>query len=236
MKEKINIISHEKVENQDLDYLIREYLVHSGYQESFMALETESNKVKVENDNMKLDNEFGNLSWKKDSINNMEIEEIVDLDKIRKYSDDGMTNQPELRKRTLSLMIERVNSLDDSNKSTDVLLIMNFLKERKIINNMITEKDYETALVYFQAQFKAFLIKNETIYKKIYFCLIVLIYLELLRRNDYHKAYEVLNSLDTTFWNRNLYVMMYDKDDKLNEYNLEVNSFIILEYISTSLL
>jgi len=230
MREKINIISQEKVENQDLDYLIREYLVHSGYQESFMALETESNKnLKVENDHMKLDNEFSNLSWRKDSINNMnnmEIEETVDLDKIRKYSEDGMTNQPELRKRTLSLMMDRVNSLDDSNKSTDVLLIMNFLKERKIINNMITEKDYETALTYFQAQFKPFLIKNETIYKKIYFCLIVLIYLELLRRNDYHKAYEVLNSLDASFWNRNIYVMMYDKDDRINEYNLEVRKII----------
>lgn len=117
MKEKINIISHEKVENQDLDYLIREYLVHSGYQESFMALETESNKnFKTENktennDQAKIDNEFNNLSWRKDTIDNkMEVEDVpYDLDKIRKYSDDGMTNQPELRKRTLSLMIDRVN-------------------------------------------------------------------------------------------------------------------------------
>lgn len=101
---------------------------------------------------------------------------------------------------------------------------------------MITEKDYETALTYFQAQFRAFLTKNETIYKKIYFCLIVLIYLELLKRNEYQMAYEVLNSLDASFWNRNIYVMMYDKMDKINEYTLEVKITLFLEYICSSLL
>jgi hypothetical protein len=42
MKEKLNSIISEKVELQDLDYIVREYLVHSGYQESFNAMEIDN--------------------------------------------------------------------------------------------------------------------------------------------------------------------------------------------------
>jgi hypothetical protein len=41
----------------------------------------------------------------------MEVDELpYDIDKLRKYSaDDGMLNEPGLRKRTLSFMIDRMN-------------------------------------------------------------------------------------------------------------------------------
>jgi hypothetical protein len=108
----------------DLDYIVREYLVHSGYQESFMALDFENSSKKVSNfekdnlyDNLHFEKEFSNLSWRKDSnyqSNHMEVieEYAFDLDKLRKYSaDDGMMKEPELRKRTLSIMIDRINGI-----------------------------------------------------------------------------------------------------------------------------
>lgn len=41
MKLKINEVISEEIKLIDMDYVIREYLVHSGYQETFMALEDE---------------------------------------------------------------------------------------------------------------------------------------------------------------------------------------------------
>ncbi len=120
MTEKINTISEEKVDNNDLDYLVREYLVHSGYQESFMAFDRENSPIIV-------DENYNDLSWKKNisaydvSAENMFIEKKTsaqmevddlpyDIDKLRKYSqDEGMLREPEMRKRTLSIVMERMN-------------------------------------------------------------------------------------------------------------------------------
>lgn len=41
MKQKINEVINEEIKLSEMDYVIREYLVHSGYQETFMALEDE---------------------------------------------------------------------------------------------------------------------------------------------------------------------------------------------------
>lgn len=116
----------ESVDIKDLDYIIREYLVHSGYQESFVALDKENNVVADPNtdkdnliDNIDFQKELSSLSWKKDSEMNflterqmsMNVEDnAFDMDKLRKYSaDEGILKEPELRKRTLSLMIDRMN-------------------------------------------------------------------------------------------------------------------------------
>jgi len=42
MQIKINDIFNEEIKLSEMDYVIREYLVHSGYQETFMALEDEN--------------------------------------------------------------------------------------------------------------------------------------------------------------------------------------------------
>jgi len=41
MKLTINDVRNEEIKLSEMDYIIREYLVHSGYQETFMALEDE---------------------------------------------------------------------------------------------------------------------------------------------------------------------------------------------------
>ena len=96
-----------------------------------MALEKEnSNSNKGLEDDLEFHKEISSLSWKYDSrgINQtvdhnnpaafqkqhsqgMEVEELpYDVDKLRKYSvDDGMLNEPVLRKRTLSIMMDRMN-------------------------------------------------------------------------------------------------------------------------------
>lgn len=127
MTQKMDCISQEKVEKKDMDYLIREYLVHSGYQESFMALDKEYEYNPVDLD---YDENYDGLSWKKDlseknelykknSLNEfdrgasgMEVDDVpYDLDKLRKYSqDEGLMKEPQIRKRTLSLIMERNNS------------------------------------------------------------------------------------------------------------------------------
>lgn len=42
MQQKVKDIINEEIRLNDMDYVIREYLVHSGYQETFMALEDEN--------------------------------------------------------------------------------------------------------------------------------------------------------------------------------------------------
>lgn len=81
-------------------------------------------KTEINCDNLNMYGELANLSWRKDSVDLVNINErqmsqqmdVVDdyipydLDKLRKYSaDDGMLKEPELRKRTLSMMMERIN-------------------------------------------------------------------------------------------------------------------------------
>jgi hypothetical protein len=142
MTEKMDSISQEKVEKKDMDYLIREYLVHSGYQESFMALDKEYNPVDL------IDENYDDLSWKKDlsekmaldnknSFNElerktsgqMEVDDLpYDIDKLRKYSqDEVLMKEPEMRKRTLSILMERNNSKIINNLNIFFLiLIFNF--------------------------------------------------------------------------------------------------------------
>ncbi len=42
MQNKIKEIFNQEIKLSEMDYIIREYLVHSGYQETFMALEDEN--------------------------------------------------------------------------------------------------------------------------------------------------------------------------------------------------
>lgn len=42
MKQRINEVMNEDIKLSEMDYVIREYLVHSGYQETFMALEDQN--------------------------------------------------------------------------------------------------------------------------------------------------------------------------------------------------
>lgn len=79
------------------------------------------------NNHIILDNidqeQYNNLTWRKESIENMnnfysqKSMDVVDdyqfdMDKLRKYSaDDGMLKEPELRKKTLSIMMDRINGI-----------------------------------------------------------------------------------------------------------------------------
>ena len=40
----------QEIKLSDMDYMIREYLVHSGYQETFMALEDENSTINHKNE------------------------------------------------------------------------------------------------------------------------------------------------------------------------------------------
>ncbi len=42
MKKQICDVMNQEIKLSEMDYVIREYLVHSGYQETFMALEDEN--------------------------------------------------------------------------------------------------------------------------------------------------------------------------------------------------
>jgi hypothetical protein len=99
---------------------------------------------------------------------------------------------------------------------------MNFLEERKILQNMIKEKDYITALTYFNTNFTEHTGKNENFFKKIILCIRCLEYLGELRLNDYNSAYQILNSFDQSYWTQNITVSLYDHEDKVVDYNLEV--------------
>jgi hypothetical protein len=120
------------------------------------------------------------------------------------------------------MVIIQIFILDESDKNPDIFVIMNFLKERKIIQNMLMEKDYDTALSYFQANFQTYLNKKELNFKKIILCLTTLKYLERLRKNDYLSAYQILNKLDSTYWSKDVLVLMYDSEDKICDYTLDV--------------
>ncbi len=107
--------------------------MHSGYQESFMAVDMNSirqdanHKASNGDDGMIYEKENCNLSWKnsqelyKENVplerkssmkKELADEKFFDTDKIRKYSlDDGMMREPEMRKRTLSLMMERMDGI-----------------------------------------------------------------------------------------------------------------------------
>jgi hypothetical protein len=115
--------------------------------------------------------------------------------------------------------------LDNSEKKGDIFIIMNYLEERKIIQNMIMEKNYDNALIYFEKTFKN--AKNEINFKKIILCLRCLQYLERLENNDYNTAYTIFNNFDQSYWEKEITILLYDKDEKIIDYNLEVFIFII---------
>ena len=100
---------------------------------------------------------------------------------------------------------------------------MNFLKERKILQNMITQRDYDTALNYFNTNFQSYINKKEINFKKIILCITTLKYLDLLKNNEYISAYHLLNSLDNTYWNKDICISMYDNENKIVDYTLEVH-------------
>ncbi len=100
---------------------------------------------------------------------------------------------------------------------------MNYLEERKILQNMIKDKNYQKAINYFENTFTKS--KDETNYKKIMLCLKCLQYLEIILRNDYNAGYHLLNNLDQVYWNKDITVSLYDNEDKIVDYNLEVYKF-----------
>jgi hypothetical protein len=97
------------------------------------------------------------------------------------------------------------------------------------------ERDYDTALSYFQTNFQTYSNKKEINFKKIILCLTTLKYLELLRKNDYIIAYETLNKLDSSYWSKDITVLMYDNEDKIYDYSLEVNIIIYYKHLSVLL-
>lgn len=111
-------------------------------------------------------------------------------------------------------------------KSPDIFLIMNFLKERKIIQNMIKEKDYDMALGYFESNFQTYKSSKEIIFKKIIVCLICLNYLQKISLNEYMQAYKILKGMSDEYMNKDITISLYDHNDKLTDFSLEVlNNF-----------
>ena len=205
-KKKISKIVEIDTSLKDLDYIVREYLVHSGYEETFNAIEK---STPVEDQTREV-----NIN---ENDNKMIIDD--DADKVRKYSND---EAPGIRKRTLSFMLDRLGETEP-----DIFKIMNFLQERKIIQNMINEKAYDEALSYFTKHFGEYSSKKELNYKKIIICLITMKYFNILQSNDYMNAFEILNNLERSYWNENLNVNLYDQNDKIIEVNIEKLSTLI---------
>lgn len=92
---------------------------------------------------------------------------------------------------------------------------------------MIKEKDYETALKYFEINFQEYLGKKEISFKKIILCLTTLQYLDFLQINDYLSAYNILNKLDRSYWNKDITVLLYDNEDKIFDYTLDLISVLL---------
>lgn len=223
-KSKMNDIIKEDTSLRDLDYIIREYLIHSGYQETFNAIETTS---PMENLDMKnLDNEklTNKMDIEEEIGKEKEKEEDEQYQKLRKFS--SQEEEPlELRKRSLSFMLEQVN--DEPNKN--IFKIMNFLQERKIIQNMINQREYDSAIEYFTKNFLEYSTKNNKIenYKKIMISLTTMKYFQQLDNNDYMKAFEILNNLDRSYWNENLNISLYGQNEQIFEMNVEKLSMLI---------
>jgi hypothetical protein len=104
-----------------MDYIVREYLLHSGYQESFNVMDVDDNINIADIEPTKVNGfkrDISNLSWREsghlhEDINNIDIPEDY-ADRVRKYSDNNHTNgfkEPELRKRTLSIMMDRIGGI-----------------------------------------------------------------------------------------------------------------------------
>ena len=85
------------------------------------------------------------------------------------------------------------------------------------------DREYETALSYFETNFKIYKTKKEISFRKIILCLTTLKYLEKIKNNEYIEAYQILNKLDGTCWNKDISIIMYDSSDKVCDYTLEVN-------------
>lgn len=87
---------------------------------------------------------------------------------------------------------------------------------------MIKEKDYEMALNYFESNFSAYKNTKEFIFKKIIVCLVCLNYLKNLSQNEYLLAYKILKNMTNEYFNKDITISLYDNDNKLTDYNLEV--------------
>ena len=85
------------------------------------------------------------------------------------------------------------------------------------------DRDYETALSYFETNFRFYQSKKEISFRKIILCLTTLKYLERIKNNDYIQAYQILNKLDSAYWSKDVSLLMYDNSDKICDYTLEVN-------------
>jgi hypothetical protein len=118
----------QNIEIKDMDYIVREYLLHSGYQESFNAMDIDDG---VDSSNIAdiepishvngFKKEFSNLSWRRGESSDVHLHEGglsgIDIpedyaDRVRKYSDNNHNDgikEPELRKRTLSIMMDRIS-------------------------------------------------------------------------------------------------------------------------------
>ena len=87
---------------------------------------------------------------------------------------------------------------------------------------MIKEKDYEMALNYFESNFISYKNTKEFIFKKIIVCLTCLNYLQKLGQNEYLLAYKILKNMTNDYWNKDITISLYDNNNKLADYNLEV--------------
>jgi hypothetical protein len=88
---------------------------------------------------------------------------------------------------------------------------------------MIKEKDYITALIYFENEFQKHSTNlNINYFRKIILCLKCLQYLDKLKQNDYTSGYQILNTLDSTFWSKDITISLYDSEDRITDFNLEV--------------
>jgi hypothetical protein len=244
MKVKIDKVLEIDTPLQELDYIVREYLIHSGYQETFNAIEfsnSECNGCQRETannnvGNVKCSSNTNNTTTSNNNVNNdgdsgnnydelvaTSDKMLIDTEdpKMRKYSSEEV---PEVRKRTLSFVLDR---MDESEKEKDKFKIITFLQERKIIQNMLIEKDYETAITFFTKEFKDYKTKNERNFMSILTCLTTMRYFTLLKQNDYQHAFELLNALDKAYWTETNVINLYDKHDKIIEVTVDKISTLL---------
>jgi len=89
---------------------------------------------------------------------------------------------------------------------------------------MIKEMKYKETLTYFEKTFSDYKNNNSKgdSYKKIITCILCLIYLDCLKNKNYSEAFETLDKLDSSYWSKHLIVSLYNQEQKIVDYSLEV--------------
>ena len=177
-------------------YLVREYLVHSGYQDTFDSLESSNAVIDSRSNEL-------NKALRKDS------EFMEEYTLLREYSgfDEDNAERTIIRKRSASMMMER----SKENEQVDVFSLLNFIEERKNIHALLIEKKFTEAELFYKNR----LDKGDPFTTRVLLCFNLLQFLKSLRESNYNWSFEILNSLEEKFWSEDCKVYLhFDKQIK----------------------